>query len=257
MAKFRVGGRRAGATPTATVGRSNAPYTDMTDQEAKDLIDEQDQMYNGTVAAAVKSYISGSNQSSPAANVDGKGHSISQTMNYLLDNGEDITKTPLATINSKYGLSIQPRWYAQMQYNAKYMSTGAHDIGKNTNLVRYAHDDMIKALGINNYEKYSDTQLTNMLKGKMLTSRSFMSTSYDAKKSPFAPNNALGGGREVVYNIKAHNQTKILFGAKAQAEVIIDKGTTFRVTGVKYDGSTAYPKSGGAKKRIVVDIEVV
>ena len=46
-----------------------------------------------------------------------------------------------------------------------------------------------------------------------------MSTSYDGKKNPFNPSASAGGGREVVMKIKAGKDTKMVFGAKAQAEV--------------------------------------
>ena len=84
-----------------------------------------------------------------------------------------------------------------------------------------------------------------------------MSTSYNAKNSPFAPGQALGGGREVVMNVKAGSNTKVILGAKAQSEIVINKGTNLRITGIHYDGSYATPRNSGVKPRVVLDVETV
>ena len=39
------------------------------------------------------------------------------------------------------------------------------------------------------------------------------------------------------------------------AEMVLNKGTNMRVTGIHYDGSMAYPRNGGAKPRVVIDVE--
>ena len=82
-----------------------------------------------------------------------------------------------------------------------------------------------------------------------------MSTSYNAKNNPFAPGAPGGGGREVVMNVKAGKNTKVVFGAKKQSEIVINKGTNMKITGIHYDGSTAYPRNKGAKPRVVIDVE--
>lgn len=82
-----------------------------------------------------------------------------------------------------------------------------------------------------------------------------MSTSYDARKSPFAPGNPGGGGREVVLNVNAGRNTQAILGAKSQSEVVLNKGTNIRITGIHYDGSYATPRGKGRRPRVVVDIE--
>ena len=59
----------------------------------------------------------------------------------------------------------------------------------------------------------------------------------------------------MIYNIKAGSNTKMLFGAKAQSEIVLNKGTAFKITDVKYTGKTAYPAGGRSKPQIVIDIE--
>ena len=85
-----------------------------------------------------------------------------------------------------------------------------------------------------------------------------MSTSYDGKNSPFHPSQPLGGGREVVMNIKAGKNTQMVFGTKSQSEFILNKGTEFKVTNIHFDGTTAYPRaSAKGKPRVILDIETV
>lgn len=264
MPKPRTGGRTASITPTTSAASTptvNAPrnYTQMTNADAQNLRDAQDSIYNGTVAAAVKMYISGANQNSPAANIDGQGHSMSQVMNFLLQQGYDLDTADVASINKQYGLNISARNFAGIQYTNSIMSAGAHDIGKDTILVRGAHqDDLITNFGIMNYSNMSESQLQSRLVGATFSSASYMSTSYDANQSPFLGKGQLAGGREVVYNIKAGSGTKVLMGNKAQAEIIINKGTNFKITGVHYTGGIATPRgSGKALPVLQIDLETI
>ena len=57
-------------------------------------------------------------------------------------------------------------------------------------------------------------------------------------------------------NIKAGSTTKVVFGAKKQAELVVNKGTTMKITGVRYDGTYATPRNKGYRPRIVLDIEI-
>ena len=101
----------------------------------------------------------------------------------------------------------------------------------------------------------SQSQLQARLVGTELQTTSYLSTSYDASRSPFAPNAPKGGGREVTMRLKTATGTKVMLGARKQTEVIVNKGTNIRITGVHFDGTTAYPRGGGAKPRIVLDVE--
>ena len=55
--------------------------------------------------------------------------------------------------------------------------------------------------------------------------------------------------------IKAGKDTKMVFGAKKQAEIVLNKGTNFKITGIHYDGSYATPRNSGVKPRVVLDVE--
>ncbi len=208
----------------------NGAFKSMTDSDALALINaNQDSYGDPDFIMAQKLYIS-------SANVKGDGYSFSQNLNYKLDN------------NMK--LDANEKWINDNLQN------GMHAIGKNTNLVRYCHDDILKQAGISDYTKLTNAQLQSKLIGTKLKSNGYVSTSYNASKSPFAPNAALGGGREVVMNIKAKANTKVVFGAKAQTEVILNKGTSMKITNIKFDGSYATPRNSSSKPRVVVDIEV-
>jgi hypothetical protein len=221
-------------TPTVATAVNPAvygPFTDMDDADAANMRSVNTDTYDDPdVTAAVKLYISDSNP-------NGDGFAHAQNLNYKLDNGLPLNATE--------------------QYIDDNIQAGMHDLGRNANLVRYAHDDILKQCGISNYANMTEAQLQNKLVGMEFDTTSYMSTSYDASKSPFAPGNPLGGGREVVMNVKASGNTKVILGAKKQAEIVVNKGTRFRITGIHYDGTTAHPRNGGSKPRVVLDIETV
>lgn len=246
MAKSSRGGRRSGATlpgKGASISQSNTParqtgtmnatanrnYQNMDDNDAQAIISANADSYQDPdFVSAQKMYISDA--------TDNQGFSYSQSMNYKLDNDLPLNATE--------------KWINDNLQN------GMHDLGKDTNLVRYCHDDILQKCGISDYTKLSDSQLQSKLIGTELKTTAYMSTSYNAKNSPFAPNQPLGGGREVVMNVKAGSNTKVVLGAKAQSEIVINKGTNLRITGIHYDGSYATPRtSSKAKPRVVIDVE--
>jgi len=264
MAKVNRGGRRssataqqtqeiqapAAATSGATVANIPVNALPLSDQDAADLRDEQDSRYDASTTAAVKMYISNTN-------FDGQGHSLSQAMNYALDNGVDFATMSAGQINSMLGTNFDANDIASMQYTNAYMETAVHSIGRDVELQRGAHDSLLRnVFGIPNYAKLSQAQLQARLVGQTFQNTSYMSTSYDVTKNPFlSSSSGVSGGREVVFNIKAGAQTKMLFGARAQSEIIIAKGTDFRITDVRFTGRTANPRSGPSKPQIVIDIE--
>ena len=257
MPKPTIGGRRA-QTPSPNQPTPQGPvtYGTLSDPEAAQLRQQQDSMYNGTVTAAVKMYISGQ-PGTPAANIDGQGHSLSQSMNHLLEQGVDLNTATPASIQKQFGINLSGRALASMQYTNNVMTQGAHAIGKDIQLTRAAHDSILKTeFGISNYQSLTESQLKQKLIGGTFTSKAYMSTSYDSSKSPFLNSSSgVEGGREVIFRINAGKNTKMLFGNKAQAEIILNKGTNFRIKDVSYTGKVATPRMGGAKKQIVIDLE--
>ena len=247
-----IGQGVAGGGGTVSAFVPNVPVNakTITDAEAQQLRDQQDSQYDASTTAAVKMYVSNTN-------FDKQGHSLSQAMNYLESEGVDLATANLAAINKKYGLHLTQSDLASMQYTSSYMGIAVHPLGQDTILQRGAHDDLLRqAFGISDYSKMSQQQLQSRLVGQTFKNTSYMSTSYDIKKNPFlSSSSGVSGGREVVYNIKAGKNTKVLFGAKAQSEVIIGKGTDFKITGVRYSGKTATPRNGSYKPQLIIDIE--
>lgn len=228
-ARSSIGQSHTGAVLTGSgMGASNILYGAFDDNDAQQLRKDMEDIYDPDVTDAIKLYISDSNP-------NGDGFSHSQNLNYKLDNGIPLN------VNEKF-----------IDDN---IQMGMHSIGKDSKLVRYCHDDILKSAGITDYTKMSDAQLQSALVGKTFQTTSYMSTSYDGKKNPFNPSASGGGGREVVMNINAGKDTKMVFGAKAQAEIVLNKGTNFKITGIKYDGSYATPRNAGRKPRVVLDIE--
>jgi hypothetical protein len=171
-------------------------------------------------------------------NPNGDGYSHAQNLNYKLDNG-----IPLNATEKKIDDNIQK---------------GMKALGQDVKLARYCHDDLLKQCGISDYTKLSEGQLQSKLVGMEFTTTSYMSTSYNGSKSPFAPGQPKGGGREVVLNINAGKKVKFAPGDKSQAEIILNKGSKAKIVGVHYDGTKAYPNSiyPKSKPRIVLDIEI-
>lgn len=224
-----IGQSHTGAVMTGSgMGASNISYSIFDDNDAQQLRDDVDDRYDPDVTDAIKLYISDSNP-------NGDGFSHSQNLNYKLDNGMKLNPTE--------------------QFIDDNIQAGMHAIGKDSQLVRYCHDDILKSAGISDYTKMSDAQLQSALVGKTFQTTSYMSTSYDGNKNPFNPNAKQGGGREVVMNINAGKDTKMVFGAKKQAEIVLNKGTNFKITGIHYDGSYATPRNSGIKPRVVIDVE--
>ena len=222
----------------------------LTDSDADKLRKLQDSMYDPNTTAAIKMYISNTD-------FDNQGHSLSQTMNYLEENGVDLSTADLNTINSQYGLNLNARQLLSMQYASTVMDVAGHPIGQDTILQRGAHDDLLRnTFNIADYSTMSEAQLQKKLVGQTFKNTANMSTSYDINKNPFlGSGSGVSGGREVVYNIKAGANTKVLLGAKKQSEVIISKNTDFKITGVRYTGNIATPRGGRSKNQIVIDIE--
>lgn len=231
MPKANRGGRRsAPATQTATTG-SGSPfsYGAFTDNDASQLRDDTDDRYTPSVLDAIKQYISKA--------TDASGYSMSQTFNHKLNNDLKLN--------------------ANEKYMDKYLGQGMHDIGKDTYLYRGAHEDFLQQmLGIKNYSNMSAQQLQQQMVGMEYTTKSYTSASYDKSKNPFYTG-ANSGGREIEMVIKAPRTTKMVFGAKSQTEVIINKGTKYRVTGVNYTGRTATPRNAGYKPVLQVEVEIV
>lgn len=245
------GSSKAGGGGGGGKAQSNVPTNAqaLTDQEASDLRDEQDSMYDPSTTAAVKMYISDTD-------FDNQGHSLSQTMNYLLDNGVDFRNDNLRAVNSKYGLNLSANDWASMQYTNDYMGVAVHPIGKDVKLQRGAHDDLLRnVFGISDYSTMTESQLQSSLVGRAWASTSYYSTSYNVSKNPFLGNGPASGGREVVYNINAGKNTKMLFGAKKQTEIVLDKNTNYRITGVRFTGKSATPRGKGVRPQIEIDVE--
>ena len=240
MAKGSRGGRRSGSG--ASISQSNTPaqktgmganagnitYSTFDDNDAQKLRDDMEDIYDPDVTDAIKLYISDSNP-------NGDGYSHSQNLNYKLDNGKALNSTE--------------------KFIDDNIQAGMHSLGKDSNLVRYCHDDILQKCGIKDYTKLTDAQLQSKLIGTKLQTTAYMSTSYDGKKNPFNPSAPAGGGREVLMNVKAGKDTKVVFGAKKQAELVINKGTNLKIVGIHYDGTYATPRGKGTKPRVILDVE--
>ena len=201
----------------------------LSDAQASQIRQAYDNLYDPTAMNAIKLYIS------PNAMYNGR-FSFSQDLNYRLDNNLPLDPT------EKYMSQTLPKVYQPLSVD--------------TTLHRYCHDDVLKQLGVDNYENYSESQLKKMLIGATFTQKSNYSYTYNASKSPFAPGQPQGGGREIVMESQAKADTKVFFGARSQSEIVSGVGNRQRVVDVYFDGSYATPGGMARRKRLVLKTEL-
>ena len=245
MGRGRSPATRGGGSGKAS---DSSLATIMTDEEAYELVENEH--LTSEQKMSVEDYISNTD-------FDGQGHSLSQTMNYLTDQGVDFEKATASEINDKYGILLTDSDVARMRTVSRELDSAMHPLGRPTVLERGAHDDLLRdQFGIDDYSSMSESQLKSRLVGQAFQNTSHMSTAYDPNKNPFTSKTSrVSGGREVIYNIKAGSDTKAVFGAITQSEIVIGKGTNFRITDVRYSGVTAKPRGKASRPQIIVDVE--
>lgn len=132
------GGRGASSS---SGGGGGGAFTWMSDTEAQQLRDDMDGNYEPDVVNAIKMYIS-------SADANGDGFSYSQNLNYKLDNDLPLD------VNEAYIDS--------------FIGQGMHNIGKNTQLFRACHDDVLKRCGISEYgNARGNIQKSAVIRGKL------------------------------------------------------------------------------------------
>lgn len=216
-------------------GTKNAPvvsYTQLSDAAGADLLNSNPKWSSDAdVTQAIDLYASNNNPY-------GNGFSYAQNLNHNLANG-----LPLTDVEKKIDTNIQK---------------GMTEIGQNVQLARFCHDNILQQLGVSDYSKLSGSELKQKLVGSTFETTSYLSTSYNGTKSPFAPGQPQGGGREVYMKINAKKNTKFVPGDKSQAELVLNKGSKVKVTNVYYDGTMASPQKIYPKKipRVVLEVEI-
>lgn len=220
------------ANGTSGTKSGTVSYSQMSDSEGAALLESNPKWQSDPdVAQAIELYASNNNPY-------GNGFSYAQNLNHNLANG-----LPLTSVEQQIDDNIQK---------------GMTAIGKDVQLARFCHDSILQQLGVNDYSKLSDAELKQQLVGATFKTTSYLSTSYNGTKSPFAPGQPQGGGREVYMKINAKKNTKFVPGDKSQAELVLNKGSKVKVTNVYYDGTTASPNSIYPKKvpRVVLEVEI-
>lgn len=226
-----------GKSKGAASGNSAIGASALTAGEAAKLQEQAESGFDAATRKSVSKYISNTD-------FDGMGHSMSQTANYIINNGGDLQSMSRTEINSKYGLVLSQTQYAALQKMDANIDAAMHPIGQSVTLQRGAHaGELLRNFGITDYASMSEAELKQKLVGATFKNKAVMSTSYDVIKNPFLGSGPASGGREVVYTIKAGANTKVVFGATSQSELIIGKGTNWRVADVRYTGKQALPKS--------------
>ena len=211
--------------------KSQTAYHVATAQDESNIL-AVNKKYDPTMRAAQMGYIDPTQQMN--------GYSFSQNMNHnLIQLGAN-------------GLTGRE----QQVYNT--LMKNMSPIGADLILNRATHDGLVnKLLGVRDYQSLSDSQLNARLTGVEYTDDKFVSTAYDQARNPFTNGGPVSGGREVYMNIRAPSWTPAVVGDKHEAELVLKPGLKYRITGAHYNGQMAYPRSSGAKQRIVIDVEII
>lgn len=202
----------------------------LSQHEVDQLADDAEDQYDINTVQAINQYIRQDQQAN--------GFTMSQNMNHKLET------TGVSSLN------------ANEKYVYDHLIAAAHDIGADTVLTRAAHKDFLEALGVQNYQNMTAAQLDAAVKGAEYSEKKFVSAAFDPSKNPFI-SGPVSGGREVFIKIKAPSDTKGVHGNRQQSEFIMAPGTKFRAIGAHFDGTTAYPRLGGALPRVIVEVEIV
>lgn len=228
------GGRRSAKGGVSNTGGSaNITFNDMDVNAQNSMLANQRQLATGASRKAIANYID------PTC-YGGNGFNHAQNLNNAMQTGRPLTAKQQAT---KAGLES--------------IMTPLQD---NYKLYRGDHDDMLTRIGINmqalnsTRSKTTDSDLASTLVGQSWVNKGFTSTSHTKGSSPFLPGGAASGGREVILNINAKKGTKAALIQKSQAETLLNANTKFTITGARYTGSTAYPRHGGMKRQIIIDV---
>lgn len=219
-------------TPSQSPAAASQPPTgthfpDLTRAQQQALLQAQRQRQTQARLLAIRDYT----DPTPQAN----GYAMSQNANYAMENGLPLTRAQQVMINNLRAL-MGP-------------------IGAQTTLYRADHDNVLRQLGVGNYATMTQAQLKNALVGQTWTSKGLTSTSHNTRQNPFWPGNYMGGGREVQMRIHTSKTAKVALVQRSQAEVVLDVGTNFRVTGVRLTNRWARPRVGGRKRVVEIDVE--
>lgn len=226
-----MGGRGSYSGVTATkMPQSTIPisFKQLSQDEADPIFDDMEDQYDINTVMAINQYIRQDQQAN--------GFTMSQNMNHKLELDQPLN--------------------ANEKYVSDQLTKAMHPLGQDVVLTRAAHKDFLEALGVKNYQTMTAAQLDAAVRGAEYTERKFVSAAIDPKKNPFI-NGPASGGREVYIHIKTPSATKCVMGNRQQSEIILGKGVKFRATGAHFDGTTAYPRGGGALPRVVVEVEII
>jgi len=228
----RMGALAAPAPPvTAQQPTSQPPTgkaTTFTTADQNAMLQRQRAQMDGNSRQAINDYTNPAQQAN--------GYALSQNMNHKLNTGQPLT-------------AAEKKLQGELD---KIMVP----IGKETTLYRATHDNFLTRMGfdVNNYS--TNAQLNKALTGVTWQEKGFQSTSHTASKNPFWPGGYMSGGREVLIKIHTGSGAKAALVQTSQAEVLLARGTNYRITGAKFTGGRAYPQKGGVKKIIEIDVEV-
>lgn len=213
------------ATNLQALRNNNANFSDTDSADYHQLYNGKQYYSNQSLSidqrVATMNYLS--DQPAP-----GSLYSMSQNMNYKLNNGLKLN--------------------ANEQYTYNNLQSAMHNLGYNLTLSRYDHEGAINSLlsanGVKgSYDSFSESQLKSALVGTQFQTKSLLSTSYN-DFSKVGSNPFTSRAVKVVYNAKAKTQAMMPGNGPGGnlGEIILSNKNTFKVVDVKFDGRQARQK---------------
>lgn len=151
-------------------------------------------------------------------------HSMSQNMNWKMENGLPISANERFTFNN--------------------LESAMHNLGYNLTLQRFDHangiNSLLSAVGINkSYDTMTESQLKSALVGLQYKSKSLTSTSYNDFKNAPTNNPFTNRALKIIYNAKANTQAFMPGNGPGGnlGEMLLSTKNKFKVTDVKFDTS--------------------
>lgn len=221
-------------TPAQPQQPTRVQYKAMSTADQNAMLAQQRSQMNSQSRSAIGLYIN--------PTVTNTGYAFSQNLNNALQTGRPLTQ--------------------KQSNNVKELKKIMVPLADNFVLYRGDHDDAIKSLkGLANFSAFNgissratNAQLSQALVGRSWTAKGFTSTSHTRGLSPFLPGGSASGGREVVMIIHAKKGTKAAMIQRSQGECLLDTGTKYTITSARYTGNTAYPRHGGRKRQILIEV---
>lgn len=194
-----------------------------------------------------------------------------QAINYYLDPWEEKGSLYNQAQNLNWNMSQGIPLTANQQYIYDGLMDGMHNLGYNSNLIRYDHQEFVNSLlqqyGVSGtVDTMSISQLQTALVGRVYSENKFTSTSYNNFKNASDASTFVSREIQIKYSAPAKTQAMVVgytndkMGRKNDlGEVVLAPNQSIRIKKVSYNGNKARTKGtqNFNKKQITIEVEII